>query len=217
MHTCYARFAQRYSGIIHRSLPDMRLKLADYASDGAKALGIYEGAFLRGYCVYFVREESYAEEFAANDTMCAEALLRALCREAAQTGKEIRGKLPPDTRFSESGIAARVRLDLRPMGVMGVADVSALLRAVCGVGAYRVEVTDGTVSANNGVFNFAGNRTDKAPHVRLEAGRLAQFLCGYHTLAELEHAGHADVFDPVAVRELDAAFPPQICYIVDEY
>ena len=217
MHACYARFARRYSGIISRSLPDMRLKLADYASDGAKALGVFEGTSLRGYCVYFGRETVYAEEVIANDAPCEGALLRALCREAARTGKEVRGKLPPDARLPDGGTAPQVETDLRPMGVMGVADAGALLRAVCGIRDYRVEVTDGTVAANYGAYDFTGNRTDKAPHVRLPAGRLAQFLCGYHTLAELADAGYADMFDPAAARELDAAFPPQACYIVDEY
>lgn len=217
MHACYMRFTRRYSGIISRSLPDMRLKLSDYASDGAKALGIFEGTSLRGYCVYFNQDSLYAEEFAANDATCEESLLRALCREAVRIGTEVRGKLPPDTCLPDREVALHVHLDRRPMGIMGVADVSALLGAVSGARAYRVEITDGTVAGNNGVYDFSGNRTDKAPHIRLAAGRLAQFLSGYHTLLELADAGCADLLDLAAARELNAAFPSQTCYIVDEY
>ncbi len=218
MQVCYRRFAGRYSGIISRSLADMRLKLADYASDGAAALGLDSPDGLRGYCVYFSGDDSlYAEEFAANDPACEEILLRALAYEAARCGKTVSGKLPPDTallsRLSLPGFSAA----LRPMGVMGVGDVRGLLRAVCRERQFRVTVTDAVVESNNGTFDFCGCPTDRTPHVRIAAGRLAQFLCGYRSLASLSEEGLAEVLDHAAVRELDAAFPVQTCYIIDEY
>ncbi len=108
MHACYARFARRYSGIISRSLPDMRLKLADYASDSAKALGVFEGTSLRGYCVYFDRETVYAEEVIANDDPCEEMLLRALCREASQTGRKSAGSCRRTPACRTAGAAPQV-------------------------------------------------------------------------------------------------------------
>ncbi len=213
MHACYYRFTQRYSGILSRSLADMRLKLADYASDGAHCLGIFTSTGLGGYCIYFNHGDIYAEEFVANDRMCEHALFQALCSKAAKSRKSVGGKLPPDTGVQGNGIT----FDVRPMGVMGVADVAGLLSATGGSSSYRVAVTDQTVAANNGVFDFAGNRCSEAPHIRLPAGRLVQFLCGYCSLEELAADGQAVFLDAGAARELDEAFPRQTCYIVDEY
>ncbi len=217
MHACYFRFSQRYSGIISRTLADMRLKLADYAADGAGCIGVYEESVLRGYCVYFDRDGLYAEEFVAGDAACAETLLRALCQTALRSGKTVGGKLPPDISFPAGAVQEHLELNLRPMGVMGVADVSALLSSVCHGGAWRAEILDRTVAANHGVFDFAGRPSDRAPHFRIEAGRLAQFLCGYRSLLELADEGNALLYDPRAARELDAAFPQETCFIVDEY
>lgn len=213
IHACYYRFTQRYSGILSRSLADMRLKLADYASDGANCLGILDGSSLRGYCVYFCHECVSAEEWIANDSACEQALFQALCYEAAKAGKTLNGKLPPDTSITGNGIA----LTVRPMGVMGVGNVAALLSAVGRNPAYRVSVTDNTVPANNGIFDFAGNRCTGTPHFQLDAGRLGQFLCGYRSLAALAADGQAILLDSGAAEELDAVFPCQTCYIVDEY
>ncbi len=216
IQACYFRFSRYYSGMISRSLADMRLKLADYAADGARGIGIFEGDTLCGYCVYFTGECLYAEELVTYDPIYREILLRALCQTALVSGKTVAGKLPPDTRFSEASVAAQIRLDPKPMNVMGVADVSTLLAAVCGCPNWRVAVTDHTVAANNGVFDFAGHRSDGTPQFCLETGRLAQFLCGYHSLAELADAGHVVLSAP-CVREIDACFPVIPGYTLDEY
>ena len=212
MHACYYRFSSRYSAIISRSLADMRLKLADYAADGAQGIGVFGKDSLRGYCIYFNRGDFYAEELIANDDECTEILLRALSRRAAAEGKTVSGKLPPDSKPQE-GLA----FDLRPMNVMGAASVAALLAFVCGEHSLCAEITDGTVAANNGIFTFSGELSGKAPHLRIEAGRLVQFLCGYASLAELAAEGHAVLLDPGAARELDRMFPRRSCYILDEY
>ena len=74
-------------------------------------------------------------------------------------------------------MAAQIRLDPKPMNVMGVADVSTLLAAVCGCPNWRVAVTDHTVAANNGVFDFAGHRSDGTPQFCLETGRPRAVFC----------------------------------------
>lgn len=209
---CYRRAAGRYSGIIARSLADMRLKLYDYAADDGRALGIFEDfGRLSAYAVYFEREERYVEEFLANDPGAETALFSAL--SAVPDGRALRGKLPPDTALHAAGLLK----ERRPMNVMGVADVSALLSAVCHLPDYTVEVQDRTVSANHGVFTFSGKPTEKAPQIRLDAGRLTQFVCGYRSLSELAARGEAEILDAGAARELDAALPPMTCYSLDEY
>ena len=98
-------------------------------------------------------------------------------------------KLPPDVP---------VKGNLQPWGVMIPVDVSFLLRALCGnAGAFRVEVLDGMMPWNNGVFDGAGNPTDKPATDTLSTGRLMQFLSGYLPFQD--------------------AFSQQICYCADEY
>ena len=217
IHACYHRFSQRYSGIISRSLADVRLKISDYLADDACGVGVYEQDILTGYCIYFIHDTLYVEEFAANSPNDANRLFTALCQMASQAGKAVTGKLPPDIFLPAQ--AAQASWSLRPMGVMGVADVAQLLSAVGGNPSWRVAITDPVVAKNNGVFDFAGNRCEDArqPHLRLEAGRLVQFLCGYHTLEELTAQHLCTPLDSGAVRELDAAFPRCCCHIFDEY
>lgn len=209
---CYRKAANRYSGIIARSLSDMRLKLHDYASDQGKALGVFDAdGRLSAYAVYFERDERYVEEFLANDPLAEQVLFHAL---AAHTdGRPLCGKLPPDTALRDETLST----ECRPMNVMGVSDVSALLSLVCRMNTYTVEVVDRTVSANNGIYTFAGKRTEQTPHIRLDAGRLVQFVCGYRFLAELAEAGDAELLDIGAAKELDATFPRLTCYSLDEY
>ena len=96
IHACYHRFSQRYSGIISRSLADVRLKISDYLADDACGVGVYEQDILTGYCIYFIRATLYIEEFAANSPNDANRLFTALCQMASQAGKAVTGKLPPD-------------------------------------------------------------------------------------------------------------------------
>jgi hypothetical protein len=207
--TCYTRLANRYSGIIRRSLPDMRLKLADYATDGGKLIGIRENGEISGYCAYEPGDEPNAMELIGGEAEQAR-LVRALAAQSP-SGKAT-GKLPPDCSLTLPGLT----LDVRPMNVMGVADVSALL-SVIGLHEFRAEIIDKTVPANNGVFDFAGRRTEDAPHLRISAGHLAQLVTGYASLEELIGEGNAEVLDVGACREIDKALPKQECYSLDEY
>ena len=77
-------------------------------------------------------------------------------------------------------------------------DVPALLRALCGsASAFRLEVLDGMMPWNNGVFDGAGNRTSEPATDTLSSGRLMQFLSGYLPFRDV--------------------FSQETCYCADEY
>lgn len=216
MLLCYQRFSRRCSGIIDRSAADMRLKLADYAADEGYTVGLWDRDVLLGYCVCFDQEnELHAEECITADPADYPRLLRGLCHIAAETGRSVSGKLPPEAvpDAEPDGFTA----EIRSMNLIGVGDVRGLLRSIGRAQGFRIAVTDPVAAANRGVFDLDGSAADGAPQLRIEAGRLAQFLCGYRSLEELCAAGLAKAADPAAVRELDAAFPRQNCFIVDEY
>ena len=216
IHLCYQRFSRRYSGIIQRSAADMRLKLADYASDGGYVLGLRDGDELRGYCICFSEEKNlHAEECAAAEPSDFTHLLAGLRRLGAQEGRTVSGKLPTDAVPSDGTDGFSV--EIRPMNLMGVGDVRGLLRALGRDHGFRIEIFDPVIPANRGIFDLNGKTAEGAPQLRIESGRLAQFLCGFHSLAELCGASLAEAPDPDAVTALDALYPKQNCYIVDEY
>jgi len=77
-------------------------------------------------------------------------------------------------------------------------DVFALLRALCGTtSAFRLNVLDGMMPWNNGVFDGAGNRANEPATDTLSVGRLKQFLCGYLPFRDM--------------------LSQEICYCADEY
>ena len=101
----YSAMADRYSAFVRRDRGTFRLKMADYASDGAKAFMTTEAGEAVGYCVYFEKEEIYAEE-----VLCLGEygpILHELKRIASE--KSLSAKLPPD---------ADVPGDIRPQNVM---------------------------------------------------------------------------------------------------
>ena len=186
--------------------------MRDYASDGALCLVRRDGPDVLGYCVYYVMDEGvHAEECFALDEETLTMLLNALSFEAA--GRELHVKLPPDSPARLVGAT----LETRPQGVMGIADVSAALKAIIADRSFVFDVTDATVPENAGIWDGAGNRTNLAPQIRLEAGRLGQFLCGYRSIAELAQEQEAEILDPEAAKALDIAFPKETCFITDEY
>jgi len=212
LQSCYQRAFCGYSGIVSRSIADIAFKFADYASDGARCYALWREGDVCGYCVYFEDDEVVrAEELAALDDEAARTLIEALC--FAARGRAVQAKLP-----HACGVEyPNARAEVRPQGVMGVANVSALLSGVLGDGSLRFDVRDETVPQNAGVWNGRGEAEARPPHFSLEAGRLGQLLCGYASAAELSAQGLLAAYDEGALRELDARLPKLPCYIVDEY
>lgn len=212
LHACYQSALAPYSGAVSRSFADFSFKFSDYASDGAQCLVLQEGDTARGYCVYQTAPDALStDEFVARDADACRVLLDAL-RFVAQ-GRSLHAKLPPDSVDAYPG----AQLTTAPQGVLGVANVSALLQGVLGDADFRFAVTDATVPQNEGVWNGAGQRENRAPHIALEAGRLGQLLCGYASLSQLEAENRLTVHDAGAARALDKRLPKLPCYIVDEY
>lgn len=213
LQACYQKATGRYSGCVSRTLGDFAYKCRDYASDGGLCLVCRQGEDVLGYAIYYVMEDKlHAEECLALDAGTLAMLLSAL--RAESDGRALHIKLPPDVGPI---LPEEFEQEIRPQGVMGIANVSALLRAIIGDAGYVFEVLDASVPQNAGVWDGMGGFSRRHPQLRLEAGRLGQFLDGYRSLAELVEAGEAEALDPEAVRALDAAFPKQCCFIIDEY
>lgn len=212
LQACYHIHTQRYSGCIARTLADFQFKFRDYASDGAACIVRREGQRVLGYCVYYALEDKlHAEECIAANAQTLQLLLEALCHEAR--GRTVVCKLAPDMRVSMAG----AKLEVRPQGVMGIANVQTALRAILGDARFVFEITDETVPQNAGVFDGGGAPSSKTPQLQLPAGRLGQFLCGYRSLQDIVQAGEGAAKDADALQALDTAYPCMPCFVVDEY
>lgn len=88
----YSAVADRYSLFVRRDGEAFRLKMADYASDGAKGFLLQESGRTVGYCVYFHKEDVYGEEILSLDGYGP--LLYELKRAAGD--RAVSAKLPPD-------------------------------------------------------------------------------------------------------------------------
>lgn len=209
----YMKAASKYSGIIYRSLADMRLKCADYMADGGKCIGIYDAQdTLKAYAVYYETEDMvYAEEVMADSDEMWQGITEAVINLGK--GKKVTVKLPPDCKAQVEGTSKTTV----PRNVCGIANVSAVLKAV-GQGLHNtILVTDEVIEENNGVFDLCGNKTDKKPQIEMPVYRLCQWIYGYRSLEEMAENDEIKVNDMEAMRVLDEKLPKVPCHIVDEY
>ncbi len=180
----YEQATAHYSGCVIRSLGDMEKRFHDLTCDGTRFILHQTGGIIDGYL--FASEEDdgslYCEEALATSQTAYHEMIARLPKGSVV-------KLPPDVP---------IKGNLQPWGVMIPVDVPRLLRALCGKpDAFRLQVFDGMMPWNNGVFDGAGNRADAPTTDTLSAGRLMQFLCGYLPFQD--------------------AFSQEICYCADEY
>lgn len=156
----YQAASAPYSGCVLRDQSAMRIKLADYISDGARLIHQEDG-----YAVLFEQEDGawYGEEVLALHPAAYKTLL-------ARLPSGTLAKLPPDLPFSG---------EIRPQNAMGAADIGALLRALSGDPSLVVSVSDPAVPQNNGIFDGSGAISTAEPQLCLSAGTLLQYLCGY--------------------------------------
>ena len=89
----YSVMADRYTGFVRRDREAFRLKMADYASDGAQGFLLEEAGEAVGYCVYFEKDHIYGEEVLSLGSYGP--MLHELKRIAA--GRNVCAKLPPDS------------------------------------------------------------------------------------------------------------------------
>ena len=88
----YEAVSHRYNGFVRRDRAAFRLKMADYASDGAKGFLLQEAGETVGYCVYFEREDVYGEEVLSLSGYGP--IFHELQRVAGN--RSVLAKLPPD-------------------------------------------------------------------------------------------------------------------------
>ncbi|MDR1619548.1 MAG: GNAT family N-acetyltransferase [Clostridiales bacterium] len=209
---CYQKATAGYSGVVSRTMGDFMYKMRDYGADNGKCLVRRVNGNAPGYCVYYAMPDMlHAEECFALDTGTLSMLIDALRHKAG--GRKLYMKLPPDARVELRGSTS----ETRPQGVMGIANVSTMLEKIIGNAEYVFEVTDASVPQNAGVWDGCGKASRREPHIRLEAGRLGQFLCGYRSIADLAAANEAQIKNEAMAEALDSAYPRQVCFITDEY
>ena len=217
LYRCYARFSRNYSTIVDRSYSDFLLKCQDYRSCGGQCIVTLEDSGqVAGYCIYYAGEAQpgggiLGEECAALSPAAYSRLWAGLARRCPP-GRTLTLRLPPDAGLRPLGAKA-VQL---PRSVWGVADVSALLRALHLEGPGAIQVEDPLLPGNRGIFTLSGKPSSGPPLLRIPAGRLAQWAAGYRTMADILAAGEAEAMDEAFAAGLDRLGTCP-CYIVDEY
>ena len=209
---CYMKAAQKYSGIIHRSYMDFKLKCDDYSADGGKCIALWEDDEIVGYGIYYNTDEMlYGEEIMALNAKAEQTVVNALIHIGV--GKKVKIKLPPDTKSR----SVQGTFNVIPRNVLGLANAQKLLKALGNGIEIAVEVIDDTLPQNNGIFNFKGETADRKPAFTVSAGNLTQFLVGYKSIKQLQLEGNAVVHRQEEVEFLDNVLPLQVCHIIDEY
>lgn len=205
----YRKFSEKYSGIIQRTEEDFLRKAADYGADGGKVVAYTEEDVIKAYAFYYLTEtELLCVEAVAEDGYWNK-LLEGLFSLAA--GLKISIKLPPDAAVNFPFSAA----ETITKGVMGVCNISLLLKTLDLSIPYGCSISDHIVTENNGTFDFKGNPYRENPVFEISAGHFLQVLVGYHTLEELKN--EIKVFDADKFSEINGYLQKLNCYIIDEY
>ena len=130
---------------------------------------------------------------------------------AQAEGLHFSANLPPEL-FLNFSFAKMIR---KQKAVMGLCNISALLKNLELEIPYGFSVHDPVVTENNGSFDFKGNVYTDSPVFEISAGHLLQVLVGYHSLEELRDK--LNITDEVKFAEINRLLPKQKCYIIDEY
>lgn len=210
LYSCYLSFIQRYSGIIQRSYPDFVFKCRDYLSCGAKCIIHRNNKSVDAYCIYFDYPDSIlGEELAANNEKAYRAIYNGM--RAASAGKKYTLRTAADAPLPDNGAQTSVM----PRGVVGAVNVPLLLSSL-GLSGCSLEILDSAVPENCGVYDLSGKTTDKAPQLRIEAGRLAQWALGYRSIDDVVASGEAELLGN-EILPVMKALSPCPCFIFDEY
>ena len=212
LYECYVNAAKRYSGIIYRSMADFRLKCDDYSADGGKCIAYVKDGKCLAYAIYYDMEELlHAEEVMSADEKSEQIIADAITELGK--GKRVTIKLPPDSKT----VSLQGKKETAPRNVGTIVNASKVLEAVGKGIDNTVCITESVIEENNGTFDMCGNKTDKPAQIEMPVYRLAQWIFGYRSLAEMEEAGEIKVYDKMAMEFLDERFPKQVCHIIDEY
>lgn len=213
LYPVYMRFAEKYSGMLARSIFDFRLKMLDLMSDGGEYILFERGGDVKGYALYFNGVEGLtAVETVYDDDETADALTEALAFIA--DNKPIKIKLPGDCMSSLSGCESAIL----PHGVAAPVNVPKLMGYLFKGEKARIKLSDHICELNNGVFTLDGESLDEDEYdMEMDAGHFMQFAEGYKSLAELEKEGCVKVINRETADELDRKYQKCKCFICDEY
>lgn len=214
MFSCYTKWSLPYSGIVARTMADFFLKMADYSADSAKACIIRDNTDnVKAYGVFYTLEDYiHVEEIAYDSPESLDELLLSI----SSLGLEVRAKMPVDALITIKDANETTKLQ----GVLGVANIQRFLKGIFPFSPIKeaaIEITDKIVESNNGIYSLDGNACSLQPTITIEAGRLAQVLCGFRTLSEQLNDSFVQVHNEKLFKELDSILPKQKCFIVDEY
>lgn len=212
LYECYMNAAEKYSGIVYRSMADFRLKCDDYMADGGKCIAYVKGGKCLAYAVYYdTGDMVHAEEVISADSESEEIIASAVAELGK--GRKVVIKLPPDSKTCINQGEKKIS----PRNVGRIVNVSKFLKSVGKGFENTVTITDDIIEENNGTFDFCGNKTDAPAQLEMPSFCLAQWLFGYRSLAEMAEKGEVKINDENAMAFLDREFPKQVCHIIDEY
>ena len=213
LYSVYMRFAEKYSGMLARSLFDFRLKMLDLVSDGGEFILVDRGGEVKGYALYFNGVEGLtAVETVYDDEETANALTEALAFIA--DNKPIKIKLPPDCTAQLQGCETKII----PHGVAAPINIAKLMRAIFKNETAVIKINDHICDINNGIFRLDGTAVDTDDYdIDISAGHFMQFIEGYKSLDELEKEENAVIKNKTVAYELDLRYPKCKCFICDEY
>lgn len=209
LYPLYNRVSQKYSGIIKRTEADFLRKAADYSADGGKCVAYVKNNEIKGYAFYYDTEEMLLCVEAISADGFYHKLMEGLLTEAI--GRSFSAKLPPEL-FLSFPFTKCVR---KQKGVMGLCNISELLKKLQFEIPYTFRIYDNVVPENNGVYYFNGDSSNDDPVFEISAGHILQVLVGYYSLSELKH--QIIIFNKEKFEEIDKLLPKQKCYIIDEY
>lgn len=205
---CYSSFAKKYSGMILRSEVDFMRKMDDYGADGGR-IAVDQKEHPKAYVCFYLTEEELTCVEAVGETVALQQLLGDMLTLGG--GRKCSIKLPPDTEVS----LEVCRKEIRPKGVMGLADLTLLLEKLELKSEASFFVQDSVIEENNGCFDLSGRKSEKSPAFLIEAGKLLPVLVGYCSLEE--QRPWIKVKEEKGFREIAEALPKIPCYIIDEY
>jgi len=214
LYSAYAGFAERYSGIIARSLFDFKLKIYDLISDGGEFIIAEKNGEAKGYAMYFNSVDGLtAIEVVSDCDDTLQSLVKALAFIA--DNKQIKIKIPADSAVELNGCEIKVI----PHGVAALVNAERLMKVVFKYEDAIIKISDSISECNNGYFRLNGERLENADiaDIEIEAGYLLQFAEGYKSLSELSDEGKAVINSPEVVQMLDEKYPKVKCFICDEY
>ena len=162
LKSVYKSFMNKFSGFTTRN-NDFEIKMQEYIGENLKV------CFNLGSYIIYNKTESFVEiqELAGQ--------FNEITKLLHSFEKPINGKLPPN--FPTPGFKGDFCTAYGNMG--GIINIQKFLAETGFSCPLLIEITDCSISHNNGVFNFYGEKFNKKADVTLTSGELFQTVVGY--------------------------------------